>query len=148
LPYQTRTRVGLLTFEGNKVTGVLTYNKGKQQTYTARKEVILAGDSVETTKLRKRSGIESGDALTKAGVRPRIESPNVGERVIEQRGVAMQVKFKEPIGLTQRLNSTPKQGWEGFKYLLTGKGPVADAGYNLLAGMKSSDDLAAADIQG
>ncbi|MDN5704164.1 MAG: GMC family oxidoreductase N-terminal domain-containing protein [Yaniella sp.] len=148
LTYQTRTRVGFLTFEGNQVTGVLTQHKGKQQTYTARKEVILAGGSVETTMLLERSGIGRGDALTKAGVRPRIESPNVGERVIEQRGVAMQVKFKEPIGLTQRLNSTPKQGWEGFKYLLTGKGPVADAGYNLLAGMKSSDDLAAADIQG
>lgn len=148
LTYQTRTRVGYLTFEGTRVTGVLAQHKGKQQTYSARKEVIVAGGSIESTMLLERSGIGRGDVLSQADIPVRVESPNLGERVIEQRGVAMQVKFKEPIGMTQRLNSTPKQGWEGFKYLLTGKGPVAEAGYDILAGMKSSEDLPAADIQG
>jgi hypothetical protein len=31
-------------------------------------------------------------------------------------------------GSTQHLNTRPKQGWEGFKYLLTRSGPIATGG--------------------
>ncbi|MHA6669393.1 GMC family oxidoreductase [Homoserinimonas sp. A447] len=148
LTYLTRTRVGYLTFDGTRVTGVRTQRRGQKQHFLARKEVILSGGTVESTMLLERSGIGRPDILNGAGVDVRVESPNLGERVIEQRGVAMQVKFKEPIGLTQRLNSLPKQGWEGFKYLLTRRGPISDAGYNILAGFKSSPELDRTDIQG
>lgn len=144
----SKTRVGYLEFDGNRVVGVLADQDGTTKSFRARKEVILSGGAIESTMLLERSGIGRGDALSAAGVNVRVESPNVGERLIEQRGVAMQVKFREPVGLTQRLNSLPKQGWEGFKYLLSGKGPVSDGGYNVLAGMKSSPDVEGTDIQG
>ena len=148
LTLMSKTRVGYLQFEGTRVVGVLAEQDGEQKSFRARKEVILSGGSIESAMLLERSGIGRGDVLAGAGVDLRVESPNVGERLIEQRGVAMQVKFKEQIGLTQRLNSLPKQGWEGFKYLLSGKGPISDAGYNVLAGMKSSPDVDGTDIQG
>jgi choline dehydrogenase len=103
---------------------------------------------VETTLLLERSGIGRPDVLHRAGVDIRVESPNVGERVIEQRAVGMQVRLKGNIGPTQRLNTVPKQGWEGFKYLLTGSGPIATGGYDLVSQFKSSPDLDRPDIQG
>jgi choline dehydrogenase-like flavoprotein len=148
LTHLTRTRAGYLLFDGTRVTGVRTQRKGRKQDYFARNDVIVSGGTIESTMLLERSGIGRPEVLKGAGVRVRAESPNLGERVIEQRGVAMQVKFKEPIGMTQRLNSLPKQMWEGFKYLFTMSGPVAEAGYNILAGFKSSPELDRTDIQG
>jgi choline dehydrogenase-like flavoprotein len=78
----------------------------------------------------------------------RVESPNVGERVIEQRGVSMQVRFNRQIGPGQDLNSLPKQGWEGVKYLFTRRGPIATGGYDLITQFKSSPELDRPDIQG
>jgi choline dehydrogenase-like flavoprotein len=116
--------------------------------FRAKREVLSSGGTIESTLLLERSGIGNPEILRRAGVSVAVESPNVGERVIEQRGVAMQVKLKEPIGLTQRLNTTPRQMWEGFKYLLTRKGPIATAGYDLLCAFKSSPDVARPDSQG
>ncbi|HWM74943.1 MAG TPA: GMC family oxidoreductase N-terminal domain-containing protein [Nocardioides sp.] len=148
LTIQTRTRAGYLLFEGKRVVGVRA-SRGKQtHDYKARKEVIISAGTVETPLLLERSGIGRGDVLRGAGVDLVVDSPNVGERVIEQRGVATQVRLKRPIGPTQELNSIPKQGWEGFKYLFTRKGPIATGGYDVMTQYKSRPDLDQPDIQG
>lgn len=148
LTHMTRTRAAALLLDGNRVIGVRTASDGKVRDFQARREVLSSGGTIESTLLLERSGIGNPEILRNAGVPVVAESPNVGERVIEQRGVAMQVKLKEQIGLTQRLNTVPKQMWEGFKYLLTRKGPIATAGYDLLCAFKSSPAVARPDIQG
>ena len=148
LTYMLRTRAVTLLFDGKQVIGVRASTGESVQDFRAKKEVLSSGGTIESTLLLERSGIGNPEILRSAGVSIAVESPNVGERVIEQRGVAMQVKLKQPIGLTQRLNTTPRQMWEGFKYLLTRKGPVATAGYDLLCAFKSSPDVARPDIQG
>ncbi|WNI16198.1 GMC family oxidoreductase [Actinacidiphila sp. ITFR-21] len=148
LTVATRTKAGYLVFDGNRVVGVRARKGDHAVEYRARKEVILSGGSVESTLLLERSGIGRPDILRAAGVEPRVESPNVGERVIEQRGVSIQVRLKQQIGPTQQLNSVPKQGWEGLKYLLSRGGPIATGGYDLICQFKSSPDLDRPDIQG
>jgi len=144
-----RTRVGQLLFDGNRVVGVRARRRGQQVEFRARREVLVSAGTIESTMLLERSGIGRGDVLSRARVELRVESPNVGERVIEQRGAAMQVKFRRPVGMTQHLNTLPKQGWQGLKYLLTRRGAIADAGYNLLAGIASTPEHADhTDIQG
>jgi len=144
----TRTRAGYLLLEGKRVVGVRARQGEQTRDYKARKEVIISAGSVETPLLLERSGIGRGDILRGAGVDVVLESPNVGQRVIEQRGVATQVRLKKQIGPTQELNTIPKQGWEGFKYLFTRKGPIATAGYDLVTQFKSDPSLAQPDIQG
>jgi len=95
-----------------------------------------------------RSGIGRPDVLRRAGVDVRVESPNVGERIIEQRMVSIQVRLKRNIGPTQRLNTFLGQGWEGFKYLFTRSGPIATGGFDFICQFKSSPDLDRPDIQG
>jgi len=88
------------------------------------------------------------DALRRAGVDVRVESPNVGERVIEQRGVSIRVRVKGNLGPTQHFNTLPKQAWQGVKYLVTRSGPIATGGHDLVCQFKSSPDLDRPDIQG
>ncbi len=128
--------------------GVRTEREGRVEDLKATKEVLVSGGTIESTMLLERSGIGDPAVLRAAGVGVVAESPNVGERVIEQRGLQMQVKLKDPIGTTQRLNTLPKQLWEGFKYLFTRKGPISTAGYDVLCGFKSSPELPRPDVQG
>jgi choline dehydrogenase-like flavoprotein len=148
LTVQTRTRAGHLLSDGKRVVGVRARRGHQAVDYRARREVIISAGSVETPLLLERSGIGRGDILRGAGIDVNVESPNVGERVIEQRGVATQVRLNKQIGPTQELNTIPKQGWEGLKYLLTRKGPIATGGYDVVAQYKSDPSLAQPDIQG
>jgi choline dehydrogenase-like flavoprotein len=148
LTIATRTRAGYLIFDGTRVVGVTARSGGQAVEYRARREVILSAGTVETTLLLERSGIGRPDILRRAGVDVLVESPNVGERVIEQRGIALQVRLRQRIGPTQQLNTLPKQGWEGLKYLLTRRGPIATGGYDLICQFKSSPGLGRPDIQG
>jgi choline dehydrogenase-like flavoprotein len=148
LTVATRTRAGYLLFDGTRVAGVRAWRRGRTVDYRARKEVILSAGTVETTLLLERSGVGRPDVLRRAGVEVRVESPNVGERIIEQRMVSIQVRVKGNIGPTQRLNTLPKQGWEGFKYLVTRSGPIATGGYDLVSQFKSAPGLDRPDIQG
>jgi len=148
LTVATRTRAGYLVFDGTRVVGVRARRGDQSVEYRARKEVILSAGTVESTLLLERSGIGRPDVLRSAGVDVRVESPHIGERVIEQRGVSMQVRLRNQIGPTQQLNSLPKQGWEGFKYLFARRGPIATGGYDLICQFKSSPGLDRPDIQG
>jgi choline dehydrogenase len=148
LTVATRTRAGYLLFEGTRVAGVRASKGGRTVDYHARKEVILSAGTVESTLLLERSGIGHPDLLRRAGVDVRVESPNVGERVIEQRAVTTQVRLNADVGPTQYLNTLPKQGWQGSRYLFTRKGPIATGGYDLVSQFKSSPGLDRPDIQG
>ena len=148
LSVATRTRAGYLVFDGTRVVGVRALMRGRTVDCRARKEVILSAGTVETALLLERSGIGRPDVLRRAGIDVRVDSPNVGERVIEQRMVSIQVRLNENIGLTQQLNTLPKQGWQGLKYLFTRSGPIATGGYDLVCQFKSSPGLDRPDIQG
>ena len=128
------------------MAGVRASNGRQTVDYRARKEVILSAGTVETPLLLERSGIGRPDVLRRAGVDMRVESPNVGERNIEQRMVSIQVRLKRNIGPTQRLNTLVGQGWEGFKYLFTRSGPIATGGFDFICQFKSSPDLDRPDI--
>ena len=119
LTVATRTRAGYLLFDGSRVVGVRAATGEQTVEYRARKEVILSAGTVETPLLLERSGIGRPDVLRRAGVDLRVDSPNVGERVIEQRGVSIQVRVKGNLGPTQHFNTLPKQAWQGVKYLVT-----------------------------
>lgn len=149
LAVMARTRAGYLLFDGRGVTGIrVTGAAGGTRDITARREVVLCAGTVETPLLLERSGIGRPDILRAMDVRLRAESPNVGERVVEQRGLAMQMTLRKRLGPSRQLDSLPKQGWEGLKYLLTRRGPLATGGYDLVCQFKSSPDLPRPDVQG
>jgi choline dehydrogenase-like flavoprotein len=157
----TRTRVGALLFDsarGTRVTGIqVRDNSNKPRSITARKEVILCAGAIETPLLLERSGIGRPEVLRPLGIKPRIESPNVGERLIEQRGVALQAAISPQEGATFRpggpSTSSDLTRWSGqaraaLRYLATRTGPLATAGYDLVCQFKSAPERDRPDIQG
>ncbi|MGH3253634.1 MAG: GMC family oxidoreductase [Trebonia sp.] len=147
LAVATRTRAISLTFDGNRVTGVKTMDsKGTITDTTARREVILCAGAVETPLLLERSGIGRAELLRRHGIEPKVESPNVGERLIEQRGVALQVTLKDTA--VNKLGTRTGQATEALRWLATGKGLLATGGYDLVCQFKSGPREPRPDIQG
>jgi choline dehydrogenase-like flavoprotein len=149
LTVATRTRAVSLTFDGHRVTGVtLAGARGLVTEVTARREVILCAGSVETPLLLERSGIGRPEVLRKHGIDLKAESPNVGERLIEQRGVALQVRLTGSGGAASRLSTPAGQAREALRWLATGKGLLATGGYDLVCQFKSEPRQPRPDIQG
>jgi choline dehydrogenase len=149
LAVATRTRVCRLLFDGRRCRGVRVLDhRGSPRDIRARREVIVCAGTVETPLLLERSGIGRPDLLRAAGIEPRIESPNVGERVIEQRGVALQVALKPDRVAAGRLSTRRGQAVEALSYLRSGRGLLATAGYDLVCQFKSAPDRPRPDVQG
>ena len=149
LAVATRTRVGRLLFDGRRCRGVRVLDHGgNPRDIEARREVIVCAGTVETPLLLERSGIGRPGVLRAAGVEPFIESPNVGERVIEQRGVALQVALKPDRVAASRLATRRGQVAEALRYLRSGRGPLATAGYDLVCQFKSAPGQPRPDVQG
>ena len=145
----TRTRVGRLLFDGRRCRGVRVIDHGGSASdITARREVIVCAGTVETPLLLERSGIGRPGLLRAAGIEPRIESPNVGERVIEQRGIALQVALRPDRVAASRLSTRPGQAVEALRYLRSGRGLLATAGYDLVCQFKSDPEQPRPDVQG
>ena len=145
----TRTRADRLTFDGRRVTGVKAIDaKGAVTEVRVRREVILCAGAVETPLLLERSGIGHPEVLRKHGVEPVLESPNVGERLIEQRGVALQVTLKDAGAATRRLATMTGRGREALRWLATREGLLSTAGYDLVCQFKSGRNVNRPDVQG
>jgi choline dehydrogenase len=144
-----RTRAVALTFDGRHVTGVkLADARGAVSEVRAHREVIICAGSVETPLLLERSGIGQPDLLRKHDIALQVESPNVGERLIEQRGVALQVTLSEAGDTTRRLSTVRGQATEALRWLTRGTGLLATGGYDLVCQFKSAPEAARPDVQG
>lgn len=148
LTVMTRARVDRVLLDGTRAVGVSARHRGQLVELRARREVILAAGSIGSPLLLERSGIGRPDVLAAAGVTTVVESPNVGEQVVEQRAVSLQVRFRERHGTTERLNTRPKQLLEGARYLATRRGPIATSGYDVVSAFRSSPDVERPDVQG
>lgn len=148
LTVMTHARADQIILDGNRAVGVRLRHRRRTVEVRARREVLVAAGTIESPLLLERSGVGRPDVLRAAGVAPVVESPNVGERVIEQRAVSMQVRFRERLGPTERLNSRPRQLREGVRYLATHCGAVATSGYDVVSAFRSAPDVDRPDVQG
>jgi len=143
----TGTEVGYLLFDGARVTGLRVKSNGVEADHFAGKEVILSLGSLETPMLLQRSGIGAGSVLADAGVKVRVESPSIGERMQEHRGTAFSLQLKQGLGWNHLLNTPLRQAKAGAKYLAQRTGPIAIGGYDMISFFKSSPEVDRPDIQ-
>ena len=149
LTVATRTRAVALTFDGRHVTGVRTVDgRGAVRDLVARREVILSAGTVETPLLLERSGIGQPELLRKHGIELRAEAPQLGERVIEQRGAALQVALKPGVAAASSLSTRTDQVAEAVRWLASGRGLLATGGYDLVCQFKSAPQADRPDVQG
>lgn len=135
-----------IMLDGRRAVGVELRHGAGSREVRARREVLVAAGSIESPLLLERSGIGRPDVLRAAGIQPVVESPHVGERLIEQRAVSMQVRFRDGVGPS--LNSRPRQAREALRYLATRRGAIATSGYDVVSAFRSSPEVARPDVQG
>jgi choline dehydrogenase-like flavoprotein len=149
LTVASRIRAARLVFDGRRVAGVTLIDaKGSVTVLRARREVVLCAGAVETPMLLERSGIGQQKLLREHGIAPVVESPNVGERLIEQRGAALQVKLKDNTATASRLSTRAGQVTAALRWLATGRGPLSTGGYDLVCQFKSEQAVKRPDLQG
>jgi choline dehydrogenase len=148
LTIMTGARAERILLDGTRATGVVVRHRGRRHELSARREVLLAAGAIESPLLLERSGIGRPDVLRSAGIDLVVESPQVGERLVEQRAVSMQVRFRGRHGPTERLNGPGGRAVEGARYLATRRGPIATSGYDLVSAFRSAPDVTRPDVQG
>jgi choline dehydrogenase-like flavoprotein len=138
--------VGLLR-EGNRITGVRVRHGGAVVEHRARREVILSLGSLGTPKLLQLSGIGPSDVLRAAGIDVVVDNPNVGAHMREHRCVNVQFRLKQDIGYNRLLATKPRQALTALRYLLRHNGPMAAPAYDVIAFVKTRDDIERPDAQ-
>ncbi|MHA6250404.1 GMC family oxidoreductase [Oceanobacillus sp. CAU 1775] len=149
LTLELNTHVGWILLDGDRAAGVrVKDSNGQVRDIYAEKEIIVSAGTVETPLLLERSGIGNAEVLSRIGVPVRVESPNVGEHVIEQRMITYQAKINKAIGYNGKLSSTMKQMITGSKYLLNRKGVISSGAHEIASFFKSNPSLDHADLTG
>ncbi len=101
-PARKRSNVKVVTgalaerilFTDGKASGVKT-NRG---TFPCAGEVIISAGAMESPLLLQRSGIGDAERLRNVGITPLIDSPDVGERMIEHLAFAMPYRLTKDVG--------------------------------------------------
>ncbi|MGW7269508.1 GMC family oxidoreductase [Streptomyces sp. NPDC054864] len=136
----TAARVRRLEFDGTRVAGVIA--DGVPGKLIARREVLLCAGSIGSPQLLQASGVGDPDALTKAGIEPRVESPGVGRHLQDHLAYAVTMRCPEPVTLTGA-DSLANVG----RFLLAGRGPLTSNVGEAVAFIKTRPELAAPDIE-
>ncbi|WP_179377927.1 hypothetical protein [Rhodococcus sp. ACS1] len=103
-----KTIVGNLIFSGDRVLGVKGTRNNSVVEYRAGKEVILAMGATRDADRAGAVGHRQRQALANAGVEMRVESPNVGEKMLDHRGITLRAKLNPGLGYNKLLSSMPR----------------------------------------
>ncbi|MEY2926990.1 MAG: hypothetical protein RL367_1467, partial [Pseudomonadota bacterium] len=85
-------------FDGKRACGVEALVNGQRQRFSCSGEVIVCGGTMESPLLLQRSGIGDAQQLRRAGIIPLVDSPDVGERMVEHLAFSMPYRLKADIG--------------------------------------------------
>ncbi len=92
-----------VVIENGRAVAVEATVNGVARRFACREEVIVSGGALESPLLLQRSGIGDADRLRSAGIEPLVQSPDVGERMIEHLAFAMPHRLREGRGSSGQL---------------------------------------------
>lgn len=142
----TGANVDRVIFENKKAVGVEFLKNGQTETVECGKEIILAGGAMASPGMLERSGIGAPERLADLGIELIHANPNVGENLLEHRGLIVQWKLN--CDMSQNKNFS---GWRLMKsvleYYTMKTGPMSSAAYELGAWFKTRPGLNRPDAQ-
>jgi choline dehydrogenase-like flavoprotein len=142
----TDCTVDRVTFSGTRATGVEVLRGGKRDTIAAHGEVIVCGGAMASPGVLERSGIGDRARLEALGISLVHHNPEVGEGLIEHRGLIMQWKLKRDVSQNKQFH-----GWRLLRstaqYYLTRSGPMAAAAYEIGGWFRTRPGLNRPDAQ-
>ncbi len=87
-----------IVFSDGKASGVECLVNGQPQTFQCTGEIIVAAGAMESPLLLQRSGIGNAEHLRGLGITPLVDSPDVGERMIEHLAFSMPYRLNKDVG--------------------------------------------------
>lgn len=134
--------------DGLRATGVkVRLANSNQQTFNARREVLLAAGAVGTPQLLQLSGIGSGALLNEHNIKVQHELPGVGENLQDHLQIRSVYKVQNTVTLNQRANSLISKARMGLEYLFRKTGPLTMPPSQLGAFARSDDSQPTANIE-
>ncbi|WP_026940834.1 choline dehydrogenase [Hellea balneolensis] len=146
LTVMTGVLVDKVIFEGNRASGVKLEHKGKTQTLSARKEIILSAGAISSPAILQRSGIGDTDTLKALQITPLHNLPGIGENLQDHLEVYFQFHCKEAVSLNSKLGLFSKL-FIGVRWLLFKTGLGATNHFESCAFIRSDAGIKSPDIQ-
>lgn len=142
----TNCTVDRVTFDGGRAIGVEVIRNGTRETIATSGEVILCGGAMASPGILERSGIGDSQRLSALDIPVVHDSPEVGEGLIEHRGLIMQWKLKRDISQNKHFH-----GWRllrsTLRYYLSRTGPMSSAAYEIGGWFRTRPGLNRPDAQ-
>ncbi len=143
LTNMTAQRIG---FQGRRATNVDCLYHGRETTFNAGCEVLLAAGAINSPQLLQLSGVGPQGVIRDAGLEVVLDQPNVGSHMQDHLGVNYIYKANRPT-LNDILGRWSGRIFAGIEYLLRRTGPLS-LSVNQFGGLvKSSPDRAFPDTQ-
>lgn len=129
---QTGVVVERLVVENKRVVGVVIRTDRGEEIVHCKGEVIVSAGAIESPLLLQRSGIGPASVLQAVGIKPLIDSPDVGRRMREHLSISMTYRLKEGVanGSHKRFYGLGLLRSIG-EYLLTKRGILATGPYEV-----------------
>jgi choline dehydrogenase-like flavoprotein len=142
----TECTVDRVVVADGRAVGVELLRGGKREAIAARGEVVISGGAMASPGILERSGIGDASRLAALGIPLVHHSPEVGEGLIEHRGLIMQWKLKRDVSQNKQFH-----GWRllrsTLQYYLFRSGPMASAAYEIGGWFRTSPTLNRPDAQ-
>jgi choline dehydrogenase len=146
LTVETGAHATRVLIEGGRAVGVDYAKDGAARTARADREVILSAGAINSPQLLMLSGIGDGDHLRRHGIATRIDLKGVGRNLQDHLAGAVRFACSVPISLYNYMS--PVAGSIALaRYLLFRTGPLASAGMEAVAFLKSRPDLPEPDLK-
>ncbi|MBM9463573.1 GMC family oxidoreductase N-terminal domain-containing protein [Aeromicrobium sp. YIM 150415] len=143
----TGAEVHSVVLDHRRATGVLARVGGSERTFSARREVLLCGGTLDTPLLLERSGIGHPAVLHAAGLPLRVESPNVGEKLTEHRGMDFRFRITGAEGQNKLIAGQIRRYLTGARYLVERNGIMSYGGFNVIGAFAAHPDATRPDAQ-
>jgi choline dehydrogenase len=146
LEIRTGVDVHRVLFDGKRACGVAGTRNGQPFEVRTEGEVILAAGGLASPQILERSGIGSAERLAALGIPVVHDSPDVGENLLEHRLLMMQYDLLRPLSQNPGYLGL-RAIWNGARWFLTRKGPMAEGSYEAGAFVKTDPSLERPDVE-
>ena len=129
-----------------RATGVEIARSRRNETISARREVIIAASSINSPKLLMLSGIGPAAHLAEHGINVAADRPGVGQNLQDHLELYIQMAASQPISLYKYWNLLGK-AWVGAQWLFARRGPGASNQFESAAFIRSAAGVDYPDLQ-
>ena len=142
----THAHATRLLFEGRRCVGVAFRGNGTETEVRARREVILAGGSINSPQLLQISGIGPAAHLAAIGIRPFHDLKGVGSGLVDHYQARVSYRIAGMASVNEYSRGA-RLAWEMAKWATVGKGALTFGVTQVSVFARSREGLASPDLQ-